>query len=94
MIFGWPADFMSLRHFLSPNTYMTWDLGTLYTRIVGKRVPLDKISEIILGDEDFSSDSSITDARRILAIFKELCNLRGESPCDMIRFFQMELSNK
>ena len=94
MIFGWPADFMSLRHFLSPNTYMTCDLGTLYTRIVGKRVPLDKISEIILGDEDFSSDSSITDARRILAIFKELCNLRGESPCDMIRFFQMELSNK
>ena len=90
IIFGWPADFMSLKHFLSPDTYMTCDLGTLYARIVGKYIPLDRMSEVILGDEDFS----MTDAERILAVFKELCNLRGESPCDMIRFFQMSLKGK
>ena len=94
MIFGWPADFISLNHFLSPDTYTTCDLGTLYSRIVGKHLPLNKMSEIILADDGFSSNSAVSDATQIVAIFKALCNLRGESPCDMIRFFQMNLNGK
>lgn len=94
IFYGWSADFMCIKHFLSPGVYMTCDLGNLYAQVVGKRLGLEKMSEIVLEDCEFESDSSITDANQALSVFKKLCNLRGESPCDMIRFFQMKLSDK
>lgn len=94
IIFGWPASFASLRHFLKPNTYMTCDLGVLYARVVGKRdqyMSLDKMSDIVLEERTSKRDTSMADANQVLSVFKELCNLRGESPCDMMRFFGMKL---
>lgn len=92
IIFGWPADFMSLPRFFEADTYVKCDMGLLFKRALGSNahLPLDKITQII-SQKDETNGSSIADAQQILTEFKLLCNLRGDSPCDMIRYFQLEL---
>lgn len=92
IILGWPADFMSLPRFFESDTYMKCDMGLLFKRALGSNVhlSLDKITQII-SQKNETKGSSTADAQQILTEFKLLCNLRGDSPCDMIRYFQLEL---